>query len=95
MSTAARLNALVAVEADPVRRAEILADQRLAAAVELAPRIIVVEALLAGLPVPAQRLDRAWVRELQLDGDVVLDDELALRVLARGPLTTQHKGGAA
>jgi hypothetical protein len=94
MSTAARLNALV-VEADPVRRAEILADQRLAAAVELAPRIIVVEALLAGLPVPAQRLDRAWVRELQLDGDVVLDDELALRVLARGPLTTQHKGGAA
>ena len=85
-SEAARLNALVAVELDPVRRRERLADLRLAAAVALAPRLIVCEGLLAGLPVPAKRLDPRWAKALGLKGDVVLDEELALRVNARGPL---------
>ena len=81
-----RENALLAVEHDPIRRRELIADLRLAAAVALAPRIIVVEALLAGLPVPATRLDPAWAKTLGLEGGVVLDVELALRVNAHGPL---------
>ena len=85
---AARLNALVAVEHDPVRRAGLVADQRLAAAVVLTPRVIVAEALLAGVPVAARRLDPEWVRELNLAGDVLLDHGLALRVVARGPIET-------
>jgi hypothetical protein len=82
------LAARAAVELDPVRRAELLAGYRLAAAVCLAPRVIVCEALLAGLAVPAARLVPAWVRELRLDGDIVLDDQLALAVVARGPIET-------
>lgn len=81
-----RLNAYVAVSDDVVLRAQRLADLRLAAAVVLAPRLIVVEALLAGLPVPADRLDRAWVRRLGLRGDILLDPELALRVVAAGAI---------
>jgi hypothetical protein len=93
--TAARLNARAAVEHDPVRRAEHLADLRLAAAICLAPRVIVVEALLAGLDVPAARLVPAWVRELRLAGDIVLDDELALRVVAHGPIRPRPERKAA
>jgi hypothetical protein len=92
VSVASRLNARLADEVDPVRRADILADRRLAAAVILAPRIIVVEALLAGLRVPAARLDATWVRELHLQGDVLLDDELAVTVVARGPIAALHNG---
>ena len=72
-----RLNAYVAMADDVVLRAQRLADLRLAAAVVVAPRLIVVEALLAGPPVPADRLDRAWVRRLKLTGDVILTGELA------------------
>jgi hypothetical protein len=89
--TACRLSAIVAVEHDPVRRAERLADLRLAAAVTLAPRLIVCEALLAGLEIPAARLVPAWVRELHLQGDIVLDDALALAVVARGPIETSER----
>jgi hypothetical protein len=85
--SAARLNALVAVELDPVRRRERLLDLRLAAAVILAPRIEVCEALLAGVPVPVARLDPDWTRELApLAGVQRLTNELALRVVGRGPL---------
>jgi hypothetical protein len=56
------------------------------AAVVLAPSLVVCEALLNGVPVPARRLDQAWVRALALSGDVVLDAELVLRVNAHGPL---------
>ena len=83
---ASRLSARVAVERDPVRRAEILSGHRLDAAVVLAERVEVCEALLAGVPVSARRLDPTLVAELQLAGDVVLDDALALAVVARGPL---------
>jgi hypothetical protein len=86
--TAARLNARAAVECDAVRRAEHLAGYRLAAAVTLAERVEVAEALLCGVPVPARRLDPAWVRELRLAGDVELDLEAALRVVAHGPIET-------
>jgi hypothetical protein len=84
--TAARLSALAAVELDPVRRRERMLDLRLAAAVALAPRIEIAEGLLAGGGVPARRLDPRLVAELGLRGDVVLDEELALRVVAAGPL---------
>jgi hypothetical protein len=83
---AARANALLAVEHDPVRRHERLGGLRLAAAVLLAGRVEVCEALLAGVPVPASRLCSELVRGLGLEGDVVLDESLSLRVLARGPL---------
>jgi hypothetical protein len=83
-ATAALLNARVAVEHDPVRRHDILVERRLAAAVYLAPRVEVAEALLAGIPVPAERLDPARVRCLALRGSVVLDDALALEVVAAG-----------
>lgn len=86
----ARRNAAIAVEVDPVRRADHLADLRLAAAVMLAPCVIACEALLAGIPAPADRLDRAWVRVLHLQGDVVLEEELALRVVAHGPLRARE-----
>jgi hypothetical protein len=89
----ARLNALVAVELDPVRRRERIADLRLAAAVTLARKVVVAEALLAGLPVPAARLDPVLVRRLGLAGDVALDEELALRVVAAGPLDAARVGG--
>jgi hypothetical protein len=84
--TTTRENALAAVELDPVRRRERVGDLRLAAAVMLAPRIEVCEALLLGVEVPAARLEPAWVRALDLPGEVVLDETLALRVNARGPL---------
>jgi hypothetical protein len=89
---AARMNAWVAVEADPVRRRERATDLRLAAAVLLAPRLIVCEALLAGVAVPAKRLEQSWAKALKLRGDVVLDDELALRVNAHGPLEEPKRG---
>jgi hypothetical protein len=82
----ARLNALYAIEHDPVRRHERLLDLRLFAAVLLAPRVDIAEALLLGAAVPAKRLDRRLVSALELAGDVVLDEELAMRVNARGPL---------
>jgi hypothetical protein len=83
---AARANALLAVEHDPVRRHERLLELRLTAAVFLAGRIEICEALLAGEPVPAFRLCPELVRALQLAGEVVLDESVSLRVLARGPL---------
>jgi hypothetical protein len=88
-------NATLAVEFDHVRlerlhavslTAERLAEIRLSAAVCIAPTIAAAEALLCGVPVHVDRLDRGYVRALSLTGDVVLDDELALRVNARGPL---------
>ena len=63
-----------------------LSALRRAAAVALAPRLEVCEALLVGVPVPALRLDPAWVQALGLVGDVVLDAELALRVSGHGPI---------
>jgi hypothetical protein len=86
VSVDARLSALLAVELDPVRRRERVLDRRLAAAVLLAPRVEIAEALLAGVAVPARRLDPLLVAELGLRGDVVLVEELALRVVALGPL---------
>jgi hypothetical protein len=92
---AARLNATLAVEFDHVSlerlrwtslTAERLAEIRLSAAIYLCPRIELAEALLSGVPVPIHRLDPGWVRALNLTTDVVLDDELALRVNAHGPL---------
>jgi len=91
MTAACRLNALVAVECDPVRRATHLTDLRLAAAVCLAPRVIVCEGLLSGLEVPVARLVPAWVRELHLEGDVLLDHDLALRVSAHGPIEQDER----
>lgn len=85
--SAVRLNALRAVELDPVRRHVRIGELRVAAAFLLADRVEVCEALLAGVPVPARRLDPAWARELSLEGDIVLDEELALRVSAHGVAT--------
>ena len=96
---AATLNALLAVEFDHVRlerlhwntlSAERLAEIRLSAAPlpVLAPRCR--RGLAVGVEVPAHRLDPAWVRKFELSGDVVLDDELALRVNARGPLNRKE-----
>jgi hypothetical protein len=67
-------------------QAEARAATRVWAAAMLAPRIEVCEALHAGVPVKASRLDPAWVRTLRLAGDVVLDEALVLRVNAHGPL---------
>jgi hypothetical protein len=61
-----------------------LSALRSAAAVALAPRLEVAEALLAGVAVPARRLDPAWVQALALASDVVLDVELAFRVSGHG-----------
>jgi hypothetical protein len=80
-----RLSALEAVELDAVRRHERVGAVRLAAAVLLAPRVEVAEALLGGVSVPAERLDPDWRRRLRLVGDVVLDESLALKVIACGP----------
>lgn len=88
---AARLNAYLAVESDPVKLRARLADIRLAAAVILSPRLEVCEDLGLGIPVSVSRLDQVWVRELKLSGSVVLDDELALRVHARGPLRKEGR----
>jgi hypothetical protein len=88
----ARLNAVEALEDDPVRLHERKLDRRLAAAVFLAPRVEIAEGLLAGVPMSARRLDPAWVRVLDLVGDIVLDDELALRVNAHGPLEETNGG---
>lgn len=97
--SAASLNAVLAVEFDHLSlerlyrttlSAERLAEIRLSAAVYLCSRIEVVEALLSGVEVPVHRLDPWWARVLQLSGDVVLDDALALRVNARGPLTERR-----
>lgn len=52
----------------------------------LASQLVVCEALLADAVVPSHRLDRAWAEQLGLTGDLVLDAELALRVVAHGPL---------
>jgi hypothetical protein len=83
---AARLNALVAVELDPIRRRERLLDVRLAAAVAVARRVEVAEALLAGAQLPTRRLDPRWVAALGLEQDrVTLTDELALEIVAHGP----------
>lgn len=68
------------------RRARRCAELRLAAAVNLASQIVVAEALLHGVSVPSGRLDRRWAEALRLEGDVVLDEALALRVAAHGPL---------
>ena len=82
----ARMNALIAVEHDPVRRRERVGDMRLAAAVALCPRVEVAEALLLGAGVPAQRLDPALRHALDLEGIVELDEELAVRVAGYGPI---------
>jgi hypothetical protein len=92
VSLAARLGALLALELDPVRRRERVLDLRLAAAVALSPRLEVCEGLLAGVAVPARRLDARLVAELGLGGDVLLDEELALRVVALGPLEEADDG---
>jgi hypothetical protein len=68
------------------RQARRRAELRLAAAVLLAPRLVVCEALLAGVPVPAGRLDGRWARALGLADNVVLDDALAFAVAAHGPI---------
>lgn len=59
---------------------------RLWAGVQLARSLVTCEALVAGVPVPASRLDARWRKALGLRGDVVLDEALALRVNAHGPL---------
>jgi hypothetical protein len=69
----------------PLRR-QRLNMLRQAAAISLGPRFEVAEALLAGVPVPARRLDPTWADALSLTGDVVLDLELALRVSGHGPI---------
>lgn len=65
---------------------EVRAANRLWAGLVLSPRLEVMEALLAGQPVPARRLDQAWVRSLGLVGDVVLNDALVFRINAHGPM---------
>ena len=84
----ARLNGLLAVELDVVRRRERAADHRLAAGVLLALSLVVAEALLAGVGVPAACLDVEWTAALGLEGTVVLDEALALAVLAAAPLVS-------
>jgi len=88
---AARMNARLAVELDPVRRGDRVADLRLGAAVCIAPRVEVAEALLLGASVPTSRLDPAWVTALDLDGVVVLDEALAVRIAAHGPLSRRKE----
>ncbi|MDQ3671479.1 MAG: hypothetical protein M3364_03445 [Actinomycetota bacterium] len=89
----ARVSARAAVELDPIRRRERVADLRLAAAVRLAPSVTVAEALLVGVAVPGARLDPAWRTALRLDpgNDIVLDETLAMRVVAHGPLAEPTK----
>ena len=79
-----RMNALAAVELDPVRLHDRWLDVRLAAAVLLAPRVDACEALLAGVTVPTARLDQRLARALELDGPVALDLDLAYRAIAQG-----------
>ena len=67
---------------DPV---EEKATQRLWAALVLSPRVEVCEALLAGVPVPARRLDATWRVALRLNGPVVLDEALVLQANGHGP----------
>ena len=97
----ARTNALIAVELDDadwtwfVPRAQRACDVLLAAAVMLAPRVEVCEAMLCGALVRSERLHPAWVQTLALSGDVVLDPLLALRVVAQGPIQSNaevHRG---
>ena len=79
------------------RRAKRAADVRLAAAVMLAGRVEVCEALLFGVAVPVRRLHPSLAAELDLgrSGVVVLNDALALRVTALGPLPIpDDKNGA-
>ena len=78
-------NARIAVELDPSRLADRWADIRLAAAVLLSPRVETCEALLVGAPVPAHRLDQRLRKALHLEGDIVLDLDLAYQVIAQGP----------
>lgn len=59
---------------------------RLWAAVLLSPTLSICEALVSAVPVPARRLEPAWVRALGLTGDVVLDEALVLRMNACGPV---------
>lgn len=68
------------------RNREAALSRRLWAAVVLSPSLQVCEALAAGVSVKASRLHPRWKRALKLKGDVVLDDALALRVNAHGPL---------
>lgn len=83
-----RWNAIMAVEHDEVRRRDRLSVYRLGAALLLAPTLIVAEALLEGLPVPASRLDPELVQALGLNGPVQLDYPTALRTVAHGPIPT-------
>ena len=100
---AARASARLAVEFDHVRlqaylahalTAERMAALTLAAAVQLAVRVEVCEALLLGVPVPAARLEPRLVRALRLSGEVELDEALVLRVMAYGPLSKERKAAA-
>lgn len=61
-------------------------SRRIWAALVLSPRVEVFEALLADLPVPADRLDPDWRCALKLKREVVLDEALVLRVNGHGPL---------
>ena len=80
-----RMKAVAAVEHDPVRRYERILDVRLAAAIALAPRIETAEVLLIGAAVPAHRLAPRLRDSLRLEGDVILDLDLAYQVVAQGP----------
>lgn len=73
-----------AVELDPVRLRERWNDIRLDAAVRIAPTVYVAEVLIAGVPVPAVRLDPRYVRVLALTGLTTLDLVLAHRIVALG-----------
>jgi hypothetical protein len=75
--------------ADPVEwtpRRDLDWSRLLWVAVVLSPRLEICEALVSGIPVPARRLDFAWVQALDLANDIVLNKELALRVAGHGPL---------
>lgn len=67
--------------------------RRLWAAVVIARRVEVCEALLAGVPVPATRLDRRWHQKLKLREDVVLDEAFVLAVNGIGPLEEEKRRG--
>ena len=71
---------------------EVSTLRRLWAAVVLCPSLAVCEALAAGVPVNASRLDPTYRRALKLRGNVTLDEALALRVNAHGPLDEADRG---
>jgi hypothetical protein len=72
------------------RNLQAVTSRRLWAAVVLSPSLQVSEALVAGLPIKAVRLEPAWRRALKLKRDVVLDEALALRMNAHGPMEDPH-----